>query len=86
MTGHPIGPGGGAKVKGLKSLSGDKKALEAFDAWERLCLLTGAFTTSNMLVSVQLAMYTWQGAPEVRGVLVSHPELLEPTPLSLASM
>ena len=31
MTGHPIGPGG-AKVKGLKSLSGDKKALEAFDA------------------------------------------------------
>jgi hypothetical protein len=33
MTGHPIGPGGGAKVKGLKSLSGDKKALEAFDAW-----------------------------------------------------
>ena len=32
MTGQPIGPGGGAKVKGLKSLSGDKKALEAFDA------------------------------------------------------
>jgi hypothetical protein len=41
-----------------------------------------------MLVSVQLAMYTWQGAPEVPGVLVSHPELPEPepAPLSLASM
>jgi len=46
----------------------------------------GKFATTEMLVSVQLAIYIWQEAPPVPPAPVSHALPPLPTPLSAISM
>jgi hypothetical protein len=82
-----IGHAGAARnVKGLRSLGGDKTLLSKLSCryWYWFCTPAARFASSDMPLSVQLAMYIWQEAavalPQVLGGLAAQTQ--SPLPFS----